>query len=565
MELDIVIQNGMIADGSGNPWFKADFGIKDGKIVEISRTKLEGNGKTINAEGLVVSPGFIDLHTHSDRSVVMHNRCENYLRMGVTTMGGGQCGSSIFPITERILERMPEEMASEVDWTTLAGWRKHMEAKGVGANLAPYVGFGSLRRCVMGVEGEGGERYEPTEAEMGEMKSHLDQAMREGAFGLSTGLRYSEQRNAFTEEVIELARVVAKYGGMYISHMRSESDRLIEACKELIEICEKANIRGCYSHHKAMFPENWGKPSETMRLLDEARARGLEIYCDQYPWEYARETNLGTWFRGQLDPEEKKTEPVTLEELVDAMRDPERWEMIKQGAVRAYDEEVEKNEERKRALGERRVAVSAIWNPETFDYVVYSKTRSDLVGKNLRGVAEAMGLEDFWEAARELYIADEGLIYVAAGGMREADMITILKYPTTSVSTDASALDLSKIPFSEMSQRLSPGHPRGWGTFPKVLQRYVREMGVLRLEDAVRKMTSLPAQFLDVKDRGAVRKGCWADITIFDLERIENRATYAEPTLYPLGIHYVIVNGQVVIEKGEHTGSLPGKILFHGV
>ena len=563
MKLDIVIRNGMIVDGSGNPWYKADIGIDDGRIVEISRTSIEDGGKTIDAWGLAVSPGFIDLHTHSDRSVTTHNRCENYLQMGVTTMGGGQCGSSIFPITERMLEKMPKELASEVDWSTLAGWREHMEAKGVGANIAPYSGFGTLRRCTMGTEGEGGERYEPTETEMEEMKSYLEQTMREGAFGLSTGLRYSEQRNAFTDEVIKLARIVAKYGGMYIWHMRSESDRLIEACMELIEICEKAGVRGCYSHHKAMFPENWGKPSETMRLLDEARTKGLEIYCDQYPWKYARETNFGTWFREHLEAGEGEAKPVTLGKLVEAVRDPERWERIKRGAVQAYREEVEKNEERTRVLGERRVKVSAIWNPETFDYVVYSKTRPDLVGKNLRGVADAMGLEDFWEAARELYMADKGLTYVAGGGMREADMITILGHPATSVSTDASAHDLSKTPFEEMNQRLSPGHPRGWGTFPKVLQRYVREMGVLRLEDAVRKMTSLPAQFLDMKDRGVLRESCWADITIFDPERIECRATYAEPTLYPSGIYYVIVNGQVVVERGEHTGSLPGKILFH--
>jgi N-acyl-D-amino-acid deacylase len=568
MDFDIVIKNGRIIDGSGNPWFKANIGIKDGKIAKINRLPLNETAKTIDAEGLVVCPGFFDLHSHSDFSIMIHNKAESSLHMGLTTMGVGQCGSDSYTLIEEYKQMMKIGIASfarvpvedvEVDWSNLAEWREKLEKKGIGANLAPYVGFGNLRTCVMGVEGKGGERYTPTEDELEKMKSILDQQMRHGAFGLSTGLVYSEQRNASTEEIVELAKVVAKHGGIYISHMRGEDDTLIEACKELIAICEKAGVRGCFSHHKAMFPENWGKPCETMRLIDRARAKGIEIYCDQYCQPYAREANLGSWFISYLMGEEMRA-PPSVDELIKDMKNLEKWEEIKKKAIESYEKDVEKNEERKKVLGKHGIKVPAIWNPATFDYVVYSKTHPDFVGKNFTEVAEAMGIGDFWDAIRDLYIADDGNTYVAAGGMCEEDIITILKHPASSVSTDDWSMDW--VPPMRYPTGLLP-HPRGYGVYAKVLGRYVRDMKILRLEEAIRKMASLPAQFLDIKDRGMIREGYWADIVLFNPKTVKDLATFEKPATYPEGIPYVLVNGQIVISEGKHIGALPGKVLFH--
>lgn len=567
MDFDVVIEKGSVVDGSGNPWFRANIGIKEGRIAEISRLPFKDTAETIDAKGLVVCPGFIDLHSHSDFSIMIHNRAESSLHTGLTTMGVGQCGSDAYTLTKESksivsraianFSRVPVEQV-EVDWLNLGEWRERLEVKGIGANIAPYVGFGNLRRCIMGVEGEGGERYEPTEVELDEMKGMLENQMGHGAFGMSTGLRYSEQRNAYTEEVIELAKVVAKYGGIYISHMRGEADVLIESCKELIEICEEAGIPGCYSHHKAMFPENWGKPSETMRLIDRARARDIEIYCDQYCQLYAREVNLGTWFMRHDMAENESKKPPSVDDLIEDLKDNEKWEELKKRAKESFTQDVEKNEERKRVLGERGVKVPNIWNPATFDFIVYSKTRPDLTGMNFTKAAEAMGIENFWDAIRELYIADDGNTYVAAGGMCEEDIITILKHPTSSVSTDDRSMDWAP---SLRSTGLLP-HPRGYGVYAKVLGRYVRDIKILGIEEAVRKMTSLPAQFLGLKYRGMIREGYWADIVLFDPETVEDRSTFEKPVTYPLGIPYVLVNGQVVISKGKHTGQLPGIILF---
>jgi N-acyl-D-amino-acid deacylase len=565
---DLIIKNGTIVDGTGNPWYKADVGIKDGKIAAIARTGLDDGQRVINAAGWVVSPGFCDLHAHSDFTILYHNRAENALHQGVTTEGTGQCGQSMYPLTEAQQENAREVIASfaledveevTVDWTTLEEWRNRVEDQGLGINLAPYCGHGTVRQCVMGVEGKGGERYEPTPEEMDKMKAMVRQAMEDGAFGLSTGLRYPPGRNAFTEEVIELSKVAAESGGVYISHMRSESDTLIESVKELIRICEEAGLPGSMSHHKAMLRENWGKPSETMRLLDEARARGLEIMCDFYPWTHAAESNLGSAFlphllSPELSPQEKKHK---VENLRQEIQDPQTWEEGKRRAREEFAQQVENNQKRREALKKRGVQVPNLWDPETFYYVVHSRTHPELVGKNLREIAQVMGMEDYWDAARDLYLADEGTTYIAAGIMREEDVITILKHPASSVSTDGHASDQPPA----FDDPRAGTHPRNYGTYPKVLQRYVRDMKILRLEEAIRKMTSLPLQFLGIKDRGLIKEGMWADVVVFDPQQIENKATYAEPCLHPVGIHYVLVNGQIAIEEGRHTGMLAGRVL----
>jgi N-acyl-D-aspartate/D-glutamate deacylase len=383
--------------------------------------------------------------------------------------------------------------------------------------------------------------------------------MEDGAFGLSTGLRYPWGRNAYTQEVVELCKVVAEFGGIYISHMRSESDTVIESTREVIQISDEAEVPSSITHHKTVFPENWGKVTETMRLIDEARARGLEVICDFYPWTHAAEGNLGGGFFQYLLTEDAGAEEIMnyLNNMVEVISEGETWERIKKTAKETYSKEMDAYERRKEILAKQGIKAPVPWNPETFNYIVHSQTHPELIGKNFREAAQALGIEDFMDAARKVYLDDQGRTLTAGGIMREEDIITILKHPTSAISTDGAAFDEKP----DTTSPLAWAHPRNYGTYAKVLQRYVREMKILSLEEAVRKMTSLPLKFLGVADRGLIAEGMWADITLFDADDITNKATFAEPTIYPQGIHYVLVNGQIAIDDGEETGVLAGKVL----
>ncbi|MFB0543855.1 MAG: amidohydrolase family protein [Candidatus Bathyarchaeia archaeon] len=530
---DIVIRKGRIYDGTGNSWFKADIGIGEGKITRLSRVPLKEADRVIDASGLVVSPGFINLHSHTDSTIQVHNCAENCLAMGLVTEGIGNCGSSSAPITEKYREVLRERMRGralgevEIDWLSLSEWLDRLEKRGIGINIAPYVGHGTVRASVMGPEGKGGERPTPTEEELEEMKSLVEGAMEDGAFGLSTGLIYAPGRNAQTEEIVDLCKVVARYGGIYASHIRNEGDRLIESVWEFLEICEKAGVRGTIAHHKAAGRNNFGKVNETLRLVDRARKRGIEVMIDQYPWRIGGTTkSLGSRFRDAA-PNRK--------ELLELLRDEKRW-----GKLKA--------EQKDRPAG---------------GTIVGSRSHPELEGKTFEEAAEALGVEDVWEGIRRVLLDDEG--YTTSGGIpfSEEDIITVMKHPLTAISTDQYAMDSSKVTLSQLADDLSIPHPRGWGTYPKFLGKYVREEGVLTLEDAIRKVTSLPAQFLGLEDRGLIKEGFWADIVIFDPEKVANRATYRDPLQYPVGIPWVIVNGRIAVDEGRHTGALAGRVLRH--
>ena len=565
---DLIIRNGKIIDGSGNPWFRGNIAIQDGKIVNITRGEIGEAAKSIDASNLTVTPGFCDLHTHSDQTILFNKYARSSLHAGVTTEGVGQCGTGAYgfaPGYEAALRielmqfaQVPPDQI-HIDWRTVGEWRKTVDAQGTGINLAPYIPRGTLRSSVMGTEEQSGVRYEPTPEEMQKMKALLRESMEQGAFGISTGLRYPWGRNSFTEEVIEMTKVVAEYNGVYISHMRSESDTLIESTHELVQICEEAGVPGCVTHHKAIFPENFGKVNETLRIIDRARERGLEIMCDFYPWIHAAEGNLGGVFLPYVLSADMTIEQMmtAMENLLELVMDGEIWNKVKTAIHDGFAKEVEKNEKRKTVLAQRGIKAPDLWNPATFNYIVHSQTHPNLAHKNLREAAKMMGYEDFLDAARQVYVDDQGATLIASGIMCEEDVVTILKHPYSSISTDGAAFD-------EKPNLLSPllwAHPRNYGTFAKVLQEYVREQKILRLEEAIRKMTSLPMQFLGVSDRGLLREGMWADITIFDADHIANRATFAQPAVYPDGIHYVLVNGQVAIDHGRDTGVLAGKVL----
>jgi N-acyl-D-amino-acid deacylase len=563
----LTIKNCRIIDGTGNPWFKANIGVKKGKIAKISPLQLKEADKVLDARGLLVCPGFINIHSHSDSMIMAHNKAENCLAMGLVTELTGNCGSSVAPITERVRETLAESlrehtlgvMKDQVDWLTLDEWKKKLERKGIGINIAPLVGHGSVRSCVMGVEDEGGERVVPTNDEIVKMKNMVEAAMNDGAFGLSTGLIYPPGRNALTDEIVELLKVVARYGGVYSSHMRCEGDRLLEATREFIETCDKAGVRGTIAHHKAMGSNNYGKVCETIRIVERARMRGIDVIIDQYPWRHGGTTkSLGAQFKGiQFDD---GTKIATREELVSKLKDPNSWEKIKKTIQEMQEKEIGKNVSRQKKFEEKGFWTSQF--PSTLiGTILYSKSHRELEGKSFEELAKALGEEDVWEGIRAILIADEG--YTSAGGepYSEDDIITILRYPWTTVSTDQYAIDNSKVTLQDAANALSMQHPRGWGTYPKILGKYVREEKVLTLEDAIRKMTSLPARFLGLQDRGIIKEGFWADLVAFDPDSVGCQATYENPNLFPKGIPYVLVNGELAIEEGKPTGALGGKVL----
>ena len=566
---DLIIQNGKIIDGSGNPWFRADLAVQDGKIVKIAR-KIEGEAKRIiDAKGLTVAPGFCDLHTHSDESILYNHYAKSSIHAGVTTEGVGQCGTGAYAFEEGYEDAIRMDLFQfaqvsldqiQVNWRTVGDWRKEVEKQGVGINLAPYIPHGVVRNSVMGPDGKGGERYEPTAEEMERMKKLVRESMEEGAFGMSTGLRYPWGRNCTTEEIIELSKVVAEYNGIYISHMRSESDTLIESTHELVRICEEAGIPGSVTHHKAKFPENFGKVNETLRIIDRARARGLEIICDFYPWVHAAEGNLGGVFLPYLlSPDMTIPEMQNvLDNVVELITDGETWAKVKAGVHGDFEKENQRNEQRKKDLAKYGITAPALWNQGTFNYIVYSPTYPELEHKNLIEAARILGFEDYMDAARKIYLDDQGATLTAGAIMAEEDVVTVLKHPYSSISTDGAAFDRKP----DLTSPILWAHPRNYGTFAKVLGEYARDCKYLRLEEAVRKMTSLPMNFLGITDRGLLREGMWADITIFNADTIQNKATFANPAVYPDGIEYVLVNGAVALDHGQETGSLSGKVLW---
>jgi N-acyl-D-amino-acid deacylase len=557
---DIVFRDGRVVDGTGNPWFRADVAVREGRIVAVA-AKIEGKAeRVVAASGLVVVPGFIDIHTHTDRTILIHKRATSSIMAGVTTEGIGNCGDAVYGYLPSSLEDVNEKSPEiDVDWTDLAGYTRRVEENSLGINIAPFVGHNTIRRSVMGAEGKGGERIVPEESEMAIMKGLVEEAMAQGAFGLSVGLWYAPGRNALIGEVIELLKIVSDHGGVFMSHIRGEAGVLVESVEEFIETCAQVGIRGSISHHKAMGHQNWGKPVETIRLLAEARARGVEVICDQYPWNYSSAANIGRWFisgwgRNRGRDDHYIPDPLTLETLLTDLRDLETWKRIKAEAQARFDLEVEENDKRRRAMRDHGITPSEIVDPRTFEYVTHSRNHPELVGKRFYEVAEALGMDDFWEAIRWLILDDEGYTFTGGGGMGDDDIAAILRFTACAVSTDSYTLD-------EPSTIFRPQHPRGYGSFAKVLGRFVKDEGILGLEDAVRKMTSLPATFLGLNDRGIIRPGAQADITVFDPDRIQNLSTFGEPDKYPAGIEYVLVNGVVAAESGVRTEGLSGRVL----
>jgi N-acyl-D-amino-acid deacylase len=561
---DTVIKNGKIIDGAGNPWFGAEIGIQGDAIVEVSRRSLEGQ-RMIDAGGLVVSPGLIDSHTHSDFGVLRHNIGLNYLRQGVTTVVTGECGSSMYPLVietgrkavrRRLITGTRDPSKVSVDWGSLGEWRGKLERMGIGVNHIPLVGHKTVRDQVLGSE-RGRDLVMPEPDEIEAEREIIREAMRDGAFGVSLGL---SANNIYPEECIEVLQAVREHGGVFHNHMRSLFYTLRDAVRETIMIVERSGVPGLCCHVYGRKYEGWGKSIEAMRQIQDARDRGVDIVADVYPWPFSACANALALFIGGGSYDERvhgrMEEGLTVEGLVEALRESRSWEDMRRELMESWEAENEENERRRKLLWERsRIDAPSTRSIETTPVVAYSKTHPELYRMNFAEVAEAMGM-DWIAALRQVIIDDEGMTYLGTTTTHPEDRSVVISQPWTMFESDSSMVDESP-----PQPQLKPVHPRGSACTAMILGHHVREQGHLRLEEAVRKMTSLTTQWHGISDRGLIRAGMKADIAIFDPQTVKHNATYADPCNYATGVSIVLVNGQVEIEGGEYTGALAGKVL----
>lgn len=500
-DYDVIIAGGSVVDGTGAPAILADIAIKDGKVAKIG--EITGSATTrIDAHGLVVAPGFIDVHTHSDDLVERLPLSEHFLKMGVTSIVVGNCGSS---------------NASVGDFFA------RLEKNGVSPNVATLIGHNTVRKAAMG----GIFDRVPTAAELAEMKRLVDQAMKDGAVGLSTGLIYLPGTFAKTEEIVELAKSIAPYDGIYASHMRSESGKILEAIDELLRIAREAGVRAELSHIKLSGEKSWGQADKILAHLDEARAAGVRVKQDQYAYT-ASSTGIS-----QLIPDEAFDGGHA--KFVERLNDPaEKAKIV--AKMKAS------------ILGRGRM---------DYAYAVVASFRGDVTlnGMNIVEAARKLRGSDSLEDQIEVILEIErrGGASGVFHGMSEEDLKKFMAHPQTMIASDSGERVLGEgVP-----------HPRGYGNNARVLGRYVRELHVITLEDAVRKMTSLPAEHFQLRGRGVLREGNWADVAVFDPAKIGDPSTYKDPHHYAVGVPFVLVNGVVVIREGEHTGTKPGMALRH--
>ena len=532
-QYDIVIINAHILDGSGSPWYEGSVAIMNGKIAEIGRIGTPAAQRTIDAKGLIVAPGLIDLHSHSDFSLLADGKAESKIRQGVTTEIIGESGSA-GPVLGPAIPPLEKDLAAmglKRTWGSLGEYFATIQKHGMAVNIASYVGSGQVRLDVMG-----NVNRAPTPAELDQMKALVDQAMSDGAIGLSSGLIYPPNAFAKTDELIELAKVAAGYGGIYTTHLRDEGDREPEALREAIEIGERGGLPVHILHFKMAAKQNWGKIGEMSAIIQSARDRGLDITADQYPY-VAGMTGLKMVLPTKFL---EGTHQEVIDRLKNAAAREEIRRLIETGAP-GWENHVQGSG------GWHGVMVASVQQPANKQYE----------GKRMDDVAQMMGKEPI-DALCDLLISEETFPYAIYFQMSESDVRAGLQEPWVGIGSDGSAVN------PEMKFIGRP-HPRFYGTFPRVLGVYVREQKVIGLPDAIRKMTSLPAQITGLSDRGLLRPGMAADITIFDPATVADRATFEEPSQYPVGIPYVIVNGVVVVDQGKHTGALPGRVLCgHG-
>ena len=529
-DYDLIIKNGRVIDGSGRPAFAADVAIKGDRIARIGNLGGARAKRTIDARGQIVAPGFIDMLGQSETYLLIDPRAMSKVMMGVTTEITGE-GESIAPINDRILKEQEDfnrRYKLTVDWRTLGQYFNRLEKQGAGVNLGTFVGATQIREFVIGYDDRA-----PTPSEMEQMRNLVADAMKDGALGVSTSLQYVPARFAKTDEIVELAKVAHQYGGIYITHQRSEANAIDDSMKEVFEIARRANIPVEIWHFKTAYKKNWGRMPEMLRRIEAARRQGLKITADVYPY-VAGSTSLSAclppWaLEGGTDRmiarlKDAQTRARLKREITPDAKD---WENIYLGSG-----------------GPSGILIGSVTNRDLETWQ----------GKRLSEIAAAQN-KDPLDALLDFIIADHGQTGAIFFMMQESDMQAALKSPFVSICTD-SGTRATDGPLAG-----SKSHPRGWGTYPRILGRYVRDQKLMSLEFAIHKMTGLPASNLGLPRRGLLHAGYFADVTIFDPKTVIDRATFEEPNQYPAGINFVIVNGQIEVDGGKRTPALAGRVL----
>jgi N-acyl-D-amino-acid deacylase len=529
---DVLIHNGRIVDGTGAPWFRGDVAIVGDRLAAVGALPGATAAITVDASNLVVAPGFIDLLGQSEFNVLVDGRAPSKILQGVTTEVTGE-GSAIAPVNDRMMKDAQPSYAHfgvAQDFRTLGEYFKRLEERShTTINVATFVGAGGVRNYVIGKDDRAA-----TPAELDQMRRIVAQAMEQGALGLSTSLQYVPDRFASTDEIVELAKVASQYGGVYFTHQRSESARIFESLDEVFAIAERANIPAEIWHLKTAYTPQFGKMGEVLRRLEAARARGVDVTANQYPYDRASnglDACLPLWVReGGLDKMlARLKDPATRERIKSDMADAKAttWENQWQGSN-----------------GGDGVMLSSVLNPELRKYE----------GQTLTQIGRSMG-KDPRDAVMDLVIADRGESSVIISIMSEEDVRTALKHPLVGVGTD-SGVQAEDGKLSE-----SKSHPRAWGSFPRILGKFVRDERLLTLEEAIRKMTSKAATRVHLADRGVLRPGLMADVTVFDPATIRDVSTFEDPKHYSVGVRHVFVNGRRVVADGAITAERPGRPL----
>ncbi len=529
-QFDIVIVNGHVIDGTGSPWYSADVGIRAGRIAAIGNLNGAPRKQTIDAHGHIVAPGFIDMLGQSEMTMLVDPRVPSKIFQGITTELTGE-GNSAAPVNSAMLaaDRAGyDHLHIHPDWKTFHEYFARLERQGMGINLASYVGATSVRRMVLG-----DADAQPTPAQLEQMRTLVDEAMRDGAVGLSSALQYAPAPYARTDELIALAREAAKYGGIYATHMRSEGDTEPAAIDEAVRIGREAQIPVEIWHLKAAGKSNWGHMPQLIAQIDAARASGVDITADTYAytaWFNTFSAFIPPWAHdgGEARLIERLKDPATRARI--------RKDMLSTSG--SWDNEWQE------IPGPESILIAVVQNPELLP----------LQGKRLSEIA-ALWKEDAIDALCDLLIKDHAFTEVAVFGMSEPDVVLALKQPWVSIDNDSQGTSPDGLLGSEHP------HPRAYGTFPRILRKYVREEHALTLEEAIRKFTALPAQRMRFTDRGVLKTGMWADVVIFDPATIRDLATFEQPNQLSQGMDYVLVNGIPVIAAGQITGTLPGKVL----
>jgi len=527
---DIVITNGHIIDGTGSPWYSGDIGIRDGKIAAIGNLSNTPRARTIDAAGKVVAPGFVDMLGQSELTILVDPRLPSKIYQGITTEITGE-GESAAPLNDAIIQADRSTYAHyqiTPDWRTFREYFARLEKQGMGINLASYVGAARVRRMVLG-----DDDIQPNPEQLEQMKALVREGMRNGAVGLSTALEYAPAPYAKTEELIALAGEASKSGGIYATHMRNESDAVLSAIDEALRIGREAHIPVEIWHIKVAGKENWGRMPEVVAKINAARAEGIDVSANTYAytaWFNTMSAFVPPWAHDGGDAK-------LIERLKDrAMRARIRKDMM--SPSQGWDNEWQE------IPGPESVLVGVVQNPKLLP----------LEGKTLADIAKIWN-KDPMDALFDLLIEDNAFTEVAVFGMSEPDVALALQQPWVSIDNDSSGTSPEGILGQEHP------HPRAYGTFPRILRKYVREEKKLTLEDAIRKFSALPAQRMRLTDRGVLKAGMWADMVVFDPATVCDLATFDNPNQLSQGMEYVLVNGAPVIDQGKMTGAKPGKVL----